>query len=294
MKKILAAAVAAVLAVFMAVSMTACSTNGAGVKIIEIDLSTEQYGVAVQKGNDELTEEINGVLAQLKGDGVEMNGETVTFDSLYQAEMDALEANEVISIGEVATSSTNREEELVVATNAEFAPFEYRVGTSFGGIDMQVAKILAEGMGKKLVILHMAFESVLQSVQSGESDIAIAGLTINAERAQQVDFSDPYYDTTQRIAVAADNTMFDACETEEDVVAVLQSLEGVTAGAAKTQTGYYYLVGEESFEFEGYANIETRPYPTVTAAVQDLANGTITLVCADAVPLQAAVDAANR
>ena len=155
-------------------------------------------------------------------------------------------------------------------------------------------KILAEGMGKKLVILHMAFESVLQSVQSGESDIAIAGLTINAERAQQVDFSDPYYDTTQRIAVAADNTMFDACETEEDVVAVLQSLEGVTAGAAKTQTGYYYLVGEESFEFEGYANIETRPYPTVTAAVQDLANGTITLVCADAVPLQAAVDAANR
>ena len=149
-------------------------------------------------------------------------------------------------------------------------------------------------MGKTLVIRHMAFESVLQSVQSGESDIALAGLTINEERAQQVDFSDPYYDTTQRIAVSADNTMFDECKTEEDVVAVLKSLEGAKAGAAKTQTGYYYLVGEASFEFEGYSNIATSAYPTVSAAVQDLVNGTIDLVCADAVPLQAAVNAVNR
>lgn len=293
MKKFLALIGSVVLAAVMALSMVACS-GGALVKIIEIDLSKEQYGVAIQKGNTELAAEINDVLAQLKGDGVEVDGETVTFDSLYQAEMDALANSEQISIGDVATASSNREEELVVATNAAFAPFEYQVGDSFGGIDMQVAKILAEGMGKTLVIRHMAFESVLQSVQSGESDIAIAGLTINAERAQQVDFSDPYYDTTQRIAVAADNTLFDECKTEEDVVAVLQSLEGVSAGAAKTQTGYYYLVGEASFEFEGYSNIETRPYPTVAAAVQDLANGTIALVCADAVPLQAAVDAVNR
>ena len=293
MKKFLALIGSVVLAAVMALSMVACS-GGALVKIIEIDLSKEQYGVAIQKGNTELAAEINDVLAQLKGDGVEVDGETVTFDSLYQAEMDALANNELISIGDVATASSNREEELVVATNAAFAPFEYQVGDSFGGIDMQVAKILAEGMGKTLVIRHMEFEAVLQSVQSGESDIAIAGLTINAERAQQVDFSDPYYDTTQRIAVATDNTLFDECKTEEDVVAVLQSLEGVSAGAAKTQTGYYYLVGEASFEFEGYSNIETRPYPTVAAAVQDLANGTIALVCADAVPLQAAVDAVNR
>lgn len=293
MKKILVAALSALMVAVMAVSMAACGGT-ASVKIIEINLSNEQYGVAIQKGNTELTEQINEVLAQLKGDGVEVDGETVTFDSLYQAEMDALANNEQISIGTVATSSSNREEELVVATNAEFAPFEYAVGNSFGGIDMQVAKILAEEMGKTLVIRHMAFASVLQSVQSGESDIALAGLTINEERAQQVDFSDPYYDTTQRIAVAADNTAFDACETEEDVIAVLQSLEGVSAGAAQTQTGYYYLVGEESFEFEGYSNIDTRPYPTVAAAVQDLANGAISLVCADAVPLQAAVNAVNR
>lgn len=293
MKKMLAAVAAVVLTAAVAVSMAACG-GGATVKIVEIDLSSEQYGVAIQKGNAELKEKIDEILERLTGDGIEVGGETVTFDSLYQAEMDALAANEQISIGEVKTSSSNRSEELVVATNAEFAPFEYPVGTSFGGIDMQVAKIIAESMNKTLVIKHMAFESVLQDVQSGDSDIAMAGLTINAERAQQVDFSEPYYDTTQRIAVAADNTAFDDCETEEDVVNVLKSLTGVKAGAAKTQTGYYYLVGEESFEFEGYPNISTSAYPSVAAAVQDLANGAVSIVCADAVPLQAAVNAVNR
>ena len=293
MKKMFAAVAAVVLTAAVAVSMAACG-GGATVKIVEIDLSSEQYGVAIQKGNTELKEKIDEILERLTGDGIEVGGETVTFDSLYQAEMDALAANEQISIGEVKTSSSNRSEELVVATNAEFAPFEYQVGTSFGGIDMQVAKIIAESMNKTLVIKHMAFESVLQDVQSGDSDIAMAGLTINAERAQQGDFSEPYYDTTQRIAVAADNTAFDECETEEDVVNVLKSLTGVKAGAAKTQTGYYYLVGEESFEFEGYPNISTSAYPSVAAAVQDLANGAVSIVCADAVPLQAAVNAVNR
>lgn len=293
MKKMFAAVAAVVLTAAVAVSMAACG-GGATVKIVEIDLSSEQYGVAIQKGNTELKEKIDEILERLTGDGIEVGGETVTFDSLYQAEMDALAANEQISIGEVKTSSSNRSEELVVATNAEFAPFEYQVVTSFGGIDMQVAKIIAESMNKTLVIKHMAFESVLQDVQSGDSDIAMAGLTINAERAQQVDFSEPYYDTTQRIAVAADNTAFDECETEEDVVNVLKSLTGVKAGAAKTQTGYYYLVGEESFEFEGYPNISTSAYPSVAAAVQDLANGAVSIVCADAVPLQAAVNAVNR
>ena len=125
MKKMLAAVAAVVLTAAVAVSMAACG-GGATVKIVEIDLSSEQYGVAIQKGNTELKENIDEILERLTGDGIEVGGETVTFDSLYQAEMDALAANEQISIGEVKTSSSNRSEELVVATNAEFAPFEYQ------------------------------------------------------------------------------------------------------------------------------------------------------------------------
>ena len=293
MKKFLIAAVSVLLVAVMAVSFAACG-GGAKVKIIEVDLSSEQYGVAIKKGNTQLKTQIDEILNALCGDGYEVDGKNVTFDSLYEAEMAAQESGDVISIGQVKTSSTDRSKELVVATNAEFAPFEYRISLNeFGGIDMQIAKFLADAMGKELVVSHMAFEVVLEAVNSGDADIAIAGLTINEERAKEVDFSVAYYDTTQRIAVAADDTTFDDCTTEEQVVAKLNSLQGVAAGAAKNQTGYYYLYGDESFEFAGYDNIETRPYQTGAAAVQDLANGTIKLVCADKDTLDASVRAIN-
>ncbi len=294
MKKLLVAFVAVLMICAMAISMTAC--NGpALVKIIEIDLSSEQYGVAIKKGNTEMKEKVDEILSALCGEGYEVDGKVVTFDSLYEDEMEAQEKGEVISIGEVKTSSTDRSKELVVATNAAFAPFEYRVNANeFGGIDMQIAKILADAMGKELVISHMEFEVVLEAVNSDDADIALAGLTINAERAEVVDFSVAYYDTTQRIAVAADDTRFDDCKTEEDVVAVLKSMSGAKAGAAKNQTGYYYLYGDESFEFEGFRDIlDIRPYQTVALAVQDLANGTVEVVCADKDTLQASVKAIN-
>ena len=313
MKKFLLAAASALLAAGIAVSASGCGTS-VRVKVIDVMLTGEEYGYCVDKDNTELMTAVNeliedlcgsdpynaedpvtdvtGVAYDLNGDGTE---ETVTFDSLYKAftQEGSTRYNVADALSELPANA-DRTQYLVVATNAEFEPFEYMNGSSYTGIDMHIAKMLAEKLNKTLVIKHMAFESVLQDVQSGDSDIAMAGLTINAERAQQVDFSEPYYDTTQRIAVAADNTAFDECETEEDVVNVLKSLTGVKAGAAKTQTGYYYLVGEESFEFEGYPNISTSAYPSVAAAVQDLANGAVSIVCADAVPLQAAVNAVNR
>ena len=117
MKKFFAAVVALILTAAMAVSFTACSKD-AKVKIIDIDLSTEQYGIAVQKGDTEMLQAVNEIVAQLKGEGVEYEGKKVTFNDLYTAEMEASEKNELISIGTVKTKSTNRENELVVATNA--------------------------------------------------------------------------------------------------------------------------------------------------------------------------------
>lgn len=291
MKKFLGALAAAAMTVLMAVSLTAC--GGKQVKIIEIDLSTEQYGIAIKKGDTKMKEDVDGVLEKLKGDGVTVDGKTVTFNSLYTAEMEAQEKGELISIGEVKTKSTDRSKELVVATNAEFAPFEYMVGESFGGIDMQVAKIIAKELGKELVILHMSFEVVLEAVGSS-ADIGMAGLTINEDRMKTVDFSEPYYDTTQRIAVLAEDTDFDGCTDEASLVKALKELKGVTAGAAKAQTGYFYLVGNESFEFEGFENIETKQYASIALAVQDLSNGKLKLVCGDKDTLSAAVKAINK
>lgn len=290
MKKLLATILSAALAIGAVCALTACSGEPT-VKLVEIALSSEQYGIAVKKGNSELLTEINGVLTELTGDGVTVNGKKVTFQSIYEQEV---EAAAPISIGTVKTVSTDRASEFVVATNADFAPFEYMAGDSFGGIDMQVAKIIADKLGKTLVVRHMDFNAVIEAVAAGQADAAMAGLTINEDRMKTADFSVPYYNTTQYIAVSVNDTRFDACKTEEEVVNALKSLQNVKAGAAKAQTGYFYLTGNPAFEFEGFDNITTTAYDTIALAVQDLANGKVELVCGDKDTLTAAVNAVNR
>lgn len=291
MKKKLTTLLTAVLVMAMAFSLAACGKK-TKVKIIEIALSNEQYGIAIQKGNTALKESIDAVIADLTGDGVEYNGQTVTFQSLYDAEK---AGNEDISIGAVQTTSTNRANELVVATNAEFAPFEYTVGQSFGGVDMQIAKILADKLGKTLVIDNQDFETVTTSVASGSADIGLAGLTISDDRKETVDFSLPYYDTTQYVAVREDDTLFDGCTTAEDVEAALSNLaSGTAVGAAKAQTGYYYLAGNDDFEFDGFSNLNVKMYNSIALAVKDLQGGSIRLVCGDKDTLAAAVKAINK
>ena len=293
MKKLFAAIAVCALTVACALTMTACAPTKQ-VKIIEIGLSNEQYGVAVKKGDVELKSKIDEVLTALTGDGVDINGKKVTFQSIYDAEIAATENEEWISIGAVKTKSTNRANEFVVVTNADFAPFEYMVGNSYGGIDMQIAKIIADQLNKELVVLHVAFESVATTLTNNDADAALAGFTINSDRLITMDFSIPYYNTTQYIAVAEDFDAFNDCKTEDDVVTVLSSLTGAKAGAATAQTGYFYLHGNESFEFDGFKNINTTAYPSIALAVKDLANGKIQLVCGDKDTLTAAVSEVNK
>jgi len=70
-------------------------------------------------------------------------------------------------------------DQLVVATNAAFEPFEYTLGGSeYYGIDMEIAALLAEYLGKELVIKNMDFDAVCLSVGQGKADIAMSGLTV--------------------------------------------------------------------------------------------------------------------
>jgi ABC-type amino acid transport substrate-binding protein len=115
-------------------------------------------------------------------------------------------------------------DQLVVATNAAFEPFEYTKGDSYVGIDMEIAKALADKLGKELVIQNMSFDAVCLSVGQHKCDLAIAGLTIKEDRKEYVAFSDPYYQASQRLVVASDNTEFDNCKTAADVEALIQKI----------------------------------------------------------------------
>lgn len=288
---------ALVLASVMAVSMTACggsksssddsssaksdsAGSSKGVKVIDIDLTNEEYAFGIDKDQEELLTQVNDFIGKIKEDG--------TLDDICQKYFGGGEPTAVKS----AQLDTSKDQ-LVVATNAEFAPFEYKEGDKFYGIDMEIAKLLADKLGKELVIVDMAFDAVLLSVQQQKADIGMAGLTVTEERAKQVDFSDAYYNAAQKIICKADDKTFDNCKTKEDVDKILQGFDkSVLIGGQNGTTGQYYVEGSSDFGFKKL-NATWKGYANGSLAVQDLINGGINYVIIDAAPATAITNAIN-
>lgn len=280
--KLLKKITAVVLAVItVATCFAACSKSTAKVKVIDINLSDEVYALGVNKDNAELLTQANEFIKEIMDNG--------TFDKI---------CNNYFGDGEpVAVTSAvedSSKDQLVVATNAEFEPFEYKKGDSFYGIDMEVVKAFADSLGKELVIKDMKFDAVVLSVQQGKADIAAAGLTVTEDRAAQVNFTDSYYSASQKIVVRGDDTTFDECQTKEDVDAILKGLDSsVKIGGQNGTTGQYYVEGSEYFGFEKLPATFVG-YDNGSLAMQDLINGNVQYVIIDAAPAAAISTAINE
>ena len=280
MKKFLSVFLTAALAVSM---LAGCGSKNETVtaKVIDIDLTNEEYAFGVDKNQPELLEKTNEFIAKIKSDG--------TLDEICKKYFSDGEPEAVKS----ATLDTSKDQ-LVVATNAAFEPFEYTKGEDYYGIDMEIAKLLADELGKELVIENMDFDAVCLSVSQQKCDIAMAGLTINEEREEYVTFTDSYYSASQRLIVPSDNTAFDDCKSADDVAALLAKTEksdkiGVQAGT----TGQYYVEGSEDWDFPGLP-AECVTYKSGSLAVQDMLNGNITYVIIDAAPASAITESINE
>ena len=250
-------------------------------KVIDIDLTSEEYAFGVDKTQPELLEKTNAFIEKIKGDG--------TLDKICDKYFGSGEPEAVES-----AKLDSSKDQLVVATNAAFEPFEYTKGDSYYGIDMEIAKLLADELGKELVIENMDFDAVCLSVSQQKCDIAMAGLTINEEREEYVTFTDSYYSASQRLIVPSDNTTFDDCKSADDVAALLAKTEksdkiGVQAGT----TGQYYVEGSEDWDFPGLP-AECVTYKSGSLAVQDMPNGNITYVIIDAAPASAITESINE
>ncbi len=179
-------------------------------------------------------------------------------------------------------------DQLVVATNAAFAPFEYKMGSKFAGIDMEIAKGLADYLGVEIVIKDMDFDSVVTSVGKNGIDIAMAGLTVNETRKQSVNFSDTYYNAAQVVIVKEGDTSLDGLTTKEEIDAVLNK-DGVKIGVQGGTTGEVYVKGDldqgdDGFGFAGLDKASAEPYNNAGLAVQALKNGQVDYVIVDEAP----------
>ncbi len=281
MKKLLALALVAIIAIGC---LAGCGSS-AKVKVIEIDLTSEEYAFGVDKTQPELLTQVNDFIAKIKEDG--------RFDEILNKYFGDGTPTPVTS-----AALDESKDQLVVATNAAFEPFEYMDGENYLGIDMEIAALLAEELGLELVISNMDFDSVCLSVGQQKCDIAMAGLTVNEARKEYVTFSDSYYNAAQRLVVMADDTTFDACTDAASVEAILNTytLEDETVtkiGVQNGTTGQFYVQGDEDWGFAGFG-VECVGYKNGSLAVQDMINGNIKYVIIDSAPAKCITDAFNE
>lgn len=161
-----------------------------------------------------------------------------------------------------ASEETSKAEEssgdgvLVMATNAEFPPYEYHDGGEIVGIDVEVAQAIAEKLGKTLEIEDIAFDSIIPEIESGKADFGAAGMTVSEDRLKNVDFTDTYTTASQVIIVKDDSD-----------IASPDDLKGKYIGVQLGTTGDIYA---SDYEADG-STIEryNKGFEAVQAMMQD-------------------------
>lgn len=262
--------VSAILAAAMLFVCASCS-GGVSVKVIDIALTDELYAFGVAKDDAELLAATNELIKDIKTNG--------TFEKILNNYF-----GDGTPTGIVSATEDSSKDQLVVSTNAAFAPFEYLEGDKYYGVDMEIMKLLADKLNKELVIKNVDFEAVCANVDNGYADIAAAGLTINEKRTQFVTFSDSYYTASQMLIVDSNDTTFDNCKTTDEVLSIIKGFSSdVKIGVQTGTTGQYFVEGDEDWGFEGF-NATCVGYSNGAMAVQDLINGNIKYVMIDEAP----------
>lgn len=167
---------------------------------------------------------------------------------------------------------------LHMSTNAEFPPYEMLddAGNPIG-IDVEVAQAIANKLGLELVVDDMGFDAALLAVQNGQSDIAMAGITVSEDRLAKMDFTDSYATGVQVVIV------------KEGSDVTMDNLGEKMIGTQMGTTGYIYA--SDTPDNGGYGEDHVIGYETGAVAVQALVNGQVDAVIIDNLPAQSYVEA---
>ena len=160
-------------------------------KILDEAFADEEYAMCIAKDNTELTDAFNGAIEELKKDG--------TLDSIIKNYIgdDTKGKTPYESPADVDRSNGT----LVMATNAQFEPYEFYKGEDIVGIDVDFAQAICDKLGYELKVEDMEFDSIISAVQSGKADFGAAGMTVTEDRLKDIDFTDTYATARQVMIV---------------------------------------------------------------------------------------------
>ena len=232
---------------------------------------TEPYRVLVQKGDPKgLLPGINKAIAELTAD----DGAKIKDIENKVASLDVVTPDSVgTELSGTDAKSESGKPVLVVGTSPDYPPYEFysdAAMTQFAGIDVEVAKYIADSMGMELQIEAMNFDNLVTSLSNGDFDMVLAACEYTEERALACDFSDPYYtDLPPVILVKTAN--LDKYKTLDDI-----NKAGVIIGAQKNTTKA--IAAADKFPEAANGMVLESLVPTL---ITELKNGTVDLLVLD-------------
>lgn len=250
----------------MAVMFASCGTEDVKLTILDTEYALEDYAICVAKENTELLEKINAALVELEADG--------TKQAIIDKYISGVEHSLTLQ------ADAEGKPELHMATNAQFPPYEYYEGDKVVGIDAEMAAAIADKLDMKLVIDDMEFDAIITAVQTGKSDMGMAGMTVTEDRLKNINFSNTYATGIQSIIVPEGSEI----KSVDDLFA-----EGAEylVGTQKGTTGDIYAEGD-------FGADRVMKYASGNEAVQALITGKVDCVIIDNEPAKAYVKANNE
>ena len=198
------------------------------------------------------------------------------------------------SMALVFTSCGN--DEIIVQTNAFFAPFEYYEGTEIVGVDVEIMNKVGEKLGKKIEFVNVEFSAIIDNVKDGVvCDAGAAGITITDARKEKVDFSTPYYTSVQYVIFKADDATIATKTGANGEYIVWEALAGKKLGTQTDTTGWIYTDGEinakadNDYGYDGVlygTNTELKTYDNAQLAADAIGANMIDAVIVDELPAQ--------
>ena len=156
--------------------------------------------------------------------------------------------------------------ELVMVTEAGFAPYEYYENGEIVGVDVDIAREIAKYLGKELVVKDIAFDSIINEVKTGKADFGAAGISYSDDRAKNVDFSINYSVSKQVVIVKNDSNIKNINEISNKKIAV--------------QLGSI----ADTYVTENYKDANIGRQKKYLAAIEDLKTGKVDCVVMDELP----------
>ncbi len=259
------------LLVCLCLCLCACGSAKVKLKILDTEYALEDYAICIAKDREDLLNDVNTALNELIADG-----SVKQIVDFY--------VSGTGSLPEIQKNADSYTETLTMATNAAFPPYEYYENDAIVGIDASIAGLIADKLGKKLVISDMEFDAIIAAVQSGKADMGMAGMTVTEDRLQSINFTDSYATGVQVVIVREDSKI-----TSVDDLFNVEEGKGYNIGVQTNTTGDLYTTWD--LEDAGLATIQR--YNKGADAVAALVSGKIDCVVIDNEPAKAFVASNN-